>query len=287
MTTYVAAGSRSRGSARERPVVEPGFTLIELLTVVAILAILVALLLPVLAQVRAAGRRTACLSNIRQIGHSIALYAGDYDDVFPPYFDSIVGSRCEGTLQTLGAQKYWPELVSTYIAPPTGHSGEHGQALIHELSPVFVCPEWSGDLHDGNWRLGNITSYGINDHIVNWWTPSYCGGFTSRSMAEVAAPASCVLLTETYDWISTNRTLPGAALALSLLDHLPSGVDGATATLAGRHAAAYRKNGITMRADPASLNLTVFCDGHVRAVKVGVLAGSAELWSVSGNGGWP
>ena len=287
MSEAIIAAVQSRASARKEPNRKSGFTLIELLTVVAILAILAALLLPVLAQVRATGRRTKCLSNVRQLGHGIALYAGDYDEVYPPYFDRVVGSRCEGTLQTLGAQKYWPELVSAYVAPPTGHSGEHGQALIHELSPVFICPEWGGDLRDGNWRLGNITSYGISDHIVNWWTPSYCGGFTSRSMAEVAAPASCVLLTETYDWISTNRTLPGAALALSPLDHLPSGVDGATATLAGRHAASHRKNTIAVPADPASLNMTAFCDGHVRAVKVGELAASAALWSISGNGGWP
>lgn len=287
MPEAIPVALRSRASARRWTGRDAGFTLIELLTVVAILAIVAALLLPVLAQVRAAGRRTKCLNNVRQLGHSIALYAGDHDEVFPPYFDRVIGSRCEGTLQTLGAQKYWPELISPYVAPPTGHSGEHGQALIHELSPVFVCPEWSGDLRAGNWRLGNITSYGISDHIVNWWTPSYCGGFTSRSMPEVAAPASCVLLTETYDWMSTNRTLPGAALALSPLDHLPSGINGATATLAGRHAAAYRKKSIAERSDPASLNMTAFCDGHVRAVKVGALADSADLWSISANGGWP
>ncbi len=287
MTTYVAAGSRSRGSARERPVVEPGFTLVELLVVVAILAILVAVLLPVLAQVRAAARRTACVSNCRQIGHAILLYATDFDDVFPPYFDHASGSRCDGMVVLDGAQKYWPELVSPYIAPPSGHSGEHGQALIHELSSVFICPEWSGNLRDGNWRLGNISSYGISDHIVNWWTPSYCGGFVSHCMAEVAAPTQCVLLTETFDWISTNRSLPGAALALSPLDRLPSGVTGAIATLAGRHAASHRKEGIADRADPAALNVTVFCDGHTKPVKVGDLAGSAELWSISGNGAWP
>ncbi|NLH99935.1 MAG: prepilin-type N-terminal cleavage/methylation domain-containing protein [Chthonomonadales bacterium] len=287
MSRNSATVLRPRGSACTPRVVESGFTLIELLTVVAILAVLAALLLPVLSQVRAAGRRTACLNNCRQIGHAILLYATDFDDAFPPYFDHASGSRCDGTVVLDGAQKYWPELVSPYIAPPSGHSGEHGQALIHELSPVFVCPEWSGDMRAGDWRLGNISSYGISDHIVNWWTPSYCGGFIPRSMPEVVAPARCVLLTETYDWMSTTRTLPGAALALSPLDHLPSGVDGATATLAGRHAASHRKQGIATPADPMALNVSVFCDGHTRAVKVGALASSADLWSLSGNGGWP
>jgi len=263
------------------------FTLIELLVVIAVLAILAALLLPVLSSARAMARRSACLSNCRQIGHAILLYSGDYDEVFPPYFDHAEGNRCTGAVVLSGAQKYWPELVSPYIAPPTGHSGEHGQALIHELSRVFVCPEWSGNLRDGDWRLGNISSYGISDHIVNWWTPSYCGGFRSRSLAEVITPATCLLLTETYDWFSASRTLPGAALALSPLDHLPSGLGGATAALAGRHGGLSRKTQLTQAADPASLNMTTFCDGHTRAVKVGELAGSAELWSISGNGAWP
>lgn len=287
MIGHITAVSRSSRSAHERPGREAGFTLIELLAVVAILAIVAALLLPVLAQVRAAGRRTKCLSNVRQLGYSIALYANDWDEVFPPYFDHASGNRCDGTVALDGAQKYWPELVSPYIAPPSGHSGDHGQALIHELSPIFVCPEWSGDLRDGDWRLGNISSYGISDHIVNWWTPSYCGGFVPRRMAEVASPAQCVLLVETFDWISTNRSLPGAALALSPLDHLPSGVNGATATLEGRHAASRRKRGIADPADPLALNITAFCDGHAKAVRVGALTASADLWSISGNGGWP
>lgn len=265
----------------------PAFTLIELLTVIAILAILVALLLPVLSSSREAARRTACLSNARQISQAILLYAAVYDDVYPPYFDHAYGSRCAGGVTLDGAQKYWPELVSAYLAPPSGHSGVHGQALIHELSRVFVCPQWSGDLRAGDWRLGNISSYGISDHIVNWWTPSYCGGFVPRSMAEVVSPAQCLLLTETFDWISTTRSLPGAALALSPLDRLPSGMNGATATLEGRHAASFRKQDVGSPPDPTALNVTVFCDGHTRPVRVGALTFSAELWSVSGNGAWP
>lgn len=274
-----------RRSSAKRPS-SSGVTLIELLTVVAVLAVIAAILLPVLANARAAARQATCLSNTRQLGHAIAMYAGDFDEVYPPYFDSVVGSRCEGTIQITGARKYWPELVSAYVAPPSGHSGENGQALIYELSSLFICPEWSGNLRDGAWPLGNIASYGINDHLVNWWTPSYCGGFVSRSMAEVVEPTRCLLLTETFDWFSTNRSLPGAALALSSADRHPSGVDGATATLAGRHATRQRKDGITTPPDPGAINVTVFCDGHVKAVRIGDLT-PLDLWSVSASRAWP
>ena len=59
------------------------FTLIELLVVIAIIAILAAILFPVFAQAKEAGKKTACLSNVRQIGVGMILYLNDNDDVYP------------------------------------------------------------------------------------------------------------------------------------------------------------------------------------------------------------
>ncbi len=61
-----------------------GFTLIELLVVIAIIAILAAILFPVFARAREAARRSACLSNMKQIGIGLAMYLQDYDQTFPP-----------------------------------------------------------------------------------------------------------------------------------------------------------------------------------------------------------
>jgi general secretion pathway protein G len=65
-----------------------GFTLIELLVVIAIIAILAALLFPVFARAKAAAKKTACISNLSQIGKAIVIYMGDYDDVFPHALDA-------------------------------------------------------------------------------------------------------------------------------------------------------------------------------------------------------
>jgi prepilin-type N-terminal cleavage/methylation domain-containing protein/prepilin-type processing-associated H-X9-DG protein len=59
------------------------FTLIELLVVIAIIGILAALLVPALSGVRYKARKTGCLSNLRQIGVAIHLYAGDNNGNIP------------------------------------------------------------------------------------------------------------------------------------------------------------------------------------------------------------
>ncbi len=60
-----------------------GFTLIELLVVIAIIAILAAILFPVFAQAREQARKTTCLSNLKQLGLGLFMYAQDYDETFP------------------------------------------------------------------------------------------------------------------------------------------------------------------------------------------------------------
>ncbi|MGV3614021.1 MAG: prepilin-type N-terminal cleavage/methylation domain-containing protein [Fimbriimonas sp.] len=59
------------------------FTLIELLVVIAIIAILAAILFPVFAQAKEAAKKTADLSNQKQLATAAIIYSGDHDDFFP------------------------------------------------------------------------------------------------------------------------------------------------------------------------------------------------------------
>src|SRR5947209_3541548 len=82
---------------------KPGFTLTELLVVIAVMAALAGLLLPVFARVREAGRRTTCLSNLRQLILAHQMYVQDHDDVLPTWY-----------YRTSTGKVIWPEFLRVY-----------------------------------------------------------------------------------------------------------------------------------------------------------------------------
>jgi len=114
-----------------------GFTLIELLVVIAIIAILAAILFPVFAQAREKARAISCLSNQKQIGTAIIMYAQDYDETILPWLTCGAGQGC--TPDTFGG-RLWTGKVQPYIKSG-GDYGRSGGAP----PGAMACPSWSVD----------------------------------------------------------------------------------------------------------------------------------------------
>lgn len=141
------------------------FTLIELLVVIAIIAILAAIFIPSLSRAQHEGRRTACASNLRQIGLAVKSYLSDSQNVFPP---------------VLPAQWDRYGLISDYYRP---HAGDNYD--------IFRCPAQRKDLRSRNSGLafpsdpGKWTSYEFNSFFA-YPSNSYVRTATRRDVTDAS-----------------------------------------------------------------------------------------------------
>lgn len=115
------------------------FTLIELLVVIAIIAILAAILFPVFAQAKAAAKKTAALSNVKQMGVGLQMYNADNDDGYPTWSDyQGVYSNRNGTMTGIPipadtVANYWDAHLNPYVKSGDPASGNYG-GLWHSPS---------------------------------------------------------------------------------------------------------------------------------------------------------
>ena len=102
-----------------------GFTLVELLVVIAIIAILAALLLPVISAAKKRAQRTACVNNLRQINLGTRIYADDSHDA-PPSLGSAAASTNMMLLYT-----GYKDLMKNYVSLNGASSPQ---------DKLFACP---------------------------------------------------------------------------------------------------------------------------------------------------
>ncbi len=169
------------------------FTLIEMLTVIAIIGVLAAILIPVVGKVRQSARASRCVSNMRQLGAAFSLFVGDNKGLLPVTYN----------MSNAATNNWWYHL-NPYTGNPVMKpywTSASGSGSVQEVSladgGVYRCPET--DPNNTGWGSNFWVSYKMNsrfredDPKRNSYNAATVAGFP---MGMIVNPARCISVLE-------------------------------------------------------------------------------------------
>ena len=174
-----------------------GFTLIELLVVVAIIAVLVAMLLPALQAARERAQTIGCMANQRELGLAIRMYADEWNDFLPPSWDTASPTPANDFAACwFGKLYHYTKNHNIFSCPSASFlrvegQMDHGYPVVPGFSSTQVAFGWNfWYLHFG----GSSAKY-------------YGQGYASAPMrvSDFAQPSATLALTDT-----DNKTVAGS-----------------------------------------------------------------------------
>ncbi|MBC8136110.1 MAG: DUF1559 domain-containing protein [Fibrella sp.] len=179
------------GNTRHR-----GFTLIELLVVIAIIALLAAILFPVFAQAREKARSISCVSNLKQIGLGIMMYAQDHDETYPINHADWCASYL-GNPDSFDNCKYasWTQEIYPYMKNagiffcPSGDTSN----LFDVLGPQGTSPV----------KIAIFQGLGINENVVKA-ARNDVYNTTPVPLADIGRPADLALVADSTNILFTD-----------------------------------------------------------------------------------
>jgi prepilin-type processing-associated H-X9-DG protein/prepilin-type N-terminal cleavage/methylation domain-containing protein len=156
------------------------FTLIELLVVIAIIAVLAAILSPVMASSKDRARSVACVSNLRQLAAANLAYAAENDGQFAPAQEPKNRKRWHGERKT----------TSTPFDPTKGYIASY----LGSEGRVKSCPAFTEMIKGKGTFEEGTGGYGYN--------AAYIGGtpgamYVPERLTNVSQPTQTVMFTDT------------------------------------------------------------------------------------------
>jgi len=159
------------------------FTLIELLTVIAVIAILAAILIPLTGKIRTQANMAKSVSNLRQMGNGILLFAQDNNNVLVPpgYREDLAKNHPVG--KNLIVNGSWYAHLNPYVDQRVSGTDWEGSSDVFDLPGFEVDPS-------KKWLRG----YGMNQWIRSGDTYFNTDGDKPLRMNQITFPGETILI---------------------------------------------------------------------------------------------